>query len=199
MELNLALFRFATTLYLIGTVAYLLYLFIPKKWVYRSASLTLLTGFILGPLFALLVYSVYVTTQVPEAVNLYFEGPVLAFIAVAIVAAIAQLIVLLWRLTFLRSTQMDELYGSTYLLIHRFKFAFYSRMGLLIAGAMILPTLILHHLQRSVLSQSEFVVMASLSFVLALVGEFVGRYLFFVTVVPKNMPGSFFTKGRGAH
>ena len=47
MELNLALFRFATTLYLIGTVAYLLYLFIPKKWVYRSASLTLLTAFIL--------------------------------------------------------------------------------------------------------------------------------------------------------
>jgi hypothetical protein len=40
---------------------------------------------------------------------------------------------------------------------------------------------------------------AGASFLIALLGEFLGRYLFFVTVVPKNMPGSFFTHGGSAH
>jgi hypothetical protein len=34
---------------------------------------------------------------------------------------------------------------------------------------------------------------------LSLTGELMGRYLFFVTVVPKNMPGSFFTENGGKH
>ena len=45
--LSHSLFRFATTLYLIGTIAYVIYLFFPKKWAYRSASITILAGFIL--------------------------------------------------------------------------------------------------------------------------------------------------------
>ncbi|MDH3974232.1 MAG: cytochrome c biogenesis protein [Deltaproteobacteria bacterium] len=47
MDLGLTLFRFATTFYLTGTVAYAVYLFFPKKWAYRTASLSLLAGFIL--------------------------------------------------------------------------------------------------------------------------------------------------------
>ena len=47
MDLGLTLFRFSTTFYLIGTVAYGIYLFFPKKWAYRTASISLLAGFIL--------------------------------------------------------------------------------------------------------------------------------------------------------
>lgn len=45
--MSLTLFRLSTTLYLIGTIAYIIYLFAPKKWAYRSASVSLLIGFIL--------------------------------------------------------------------------------------------------------------------------------------------------------
>ncbi|MDT8317580.1 MAG: cytochrome c biogenesis protein CcsA [bacterium] len=41
------LFRLTTTLYLLGTISYVVYLFFPKKWAYRTASVSLLAGFIL--------------------------------------------------------------------------------------------------------------------------------------------------------
>ncbi len=47
MNLSLTLFRLTTTLYLVGTIAYAVYLFFPRKWAYRSASITVLVGFIL--------------------------------------------------------------------------------------------------------------------------------------------------------
>lgn len=47
MNLSLTLFRFSVALYLAGTIAYVVYLFAPKKWAYRSASISLLSGFIL--------------------------------------------------------------------------------------------------------------------------------------------------------
>lgn len=47
MNLGLMLFRLSTTLYLAGAAAYVVYLFLPKKWAYRTASLSLLAGFIL--------------------------------------------------------------------------------------------------------------------------------------------------------
>ena len=47
MNLSLTLFRLTTTLYLVGTIAYALYLFVPKKWAYRTASISLLVGFVL--------------------------------------------------------------------------------------------------------------------------------------------------------
>ena len=51
-------------------------------------------------------------------------------------------------------------------------------MSLLIGGGIVLP--LLHH--------------SIAAFVLALAGEMLSRYLFFVSVVPKNMASSFFGK-----
>jgi len=45
--MSLNLYRFALTLYLLGTVTYVVSLFIPRKWVYRAAAASLVAGFIL--------------------------------------------------------------------------------------------------------------------------------------------------------
>ena len=153
-----------------------------------------LTGFILGPLFALVVYSVYssisLTLQGP-----YFQGPAFAFLLISAISGLLQLVVLLARLFSIRQNESDELYGSTFLLIHRFKNYFISRLILLILGSFLLPFTLFHLLSFGNLLPVTFISFSTASFVFSLLGEFLGRYLFFVTVVPKNMPGSFFTAG----
>lgn len=154
-----------------------------------------LTGFILGPLFALVVYGFYGLLQGsrPET------GLVSALLAVSALAGFFQLMVLVSRLFSLRWTQSDELYGSSFLLIHRFQKAFLSRLFLLGAGSFLSPFILSKLLDQGHLSASGYFVWASLCFLLSLAGEFLGRYLFFVTVVPKNIPGSFFTFQGGTH
>jgi hypothetical protein len=57
----------------------------------------------------------------------------------------------------------------------RFRNAFLIRLGLLIGTGMIAP----------------LVMNSAVAFILALSGEWLGRWLFFVTVVPKNMAAGF--------
>lgn len=158
-----------------------------------------LTGFILGPLFALVVYSFYVRVQSPGIIPPFFKGPVLAFLAISIVSGFLQLIVLFWRLFSLSRNESNELSDSTFLLIHRFKKHFLTRLSLLFLGSFILPFVLFYFLSLGNLSHVGFIVFSLASFGLSLAGEFLGRYLFFVTVVPKNIPGSFFTANGGVH
>jgi formate dehydrogenase iron-sulfur subunit len=158
-----------------------------------------LTGFVLGPLFALVVYAAYVLWHVPESRVVAYQGPAIAFLILSAVAGSAQLGVLLSRLFSLRPTESDELYGSTFLLIHHFKFYFLGRIALLIFGSFILPFTFIYLLSLGQVTHTMFFVLALGSFVFSLAGELLGRFLFFVTVVPKNMPGSFFTTNGNGH
>ncbi len=127
------------------------------------------------------------------------SGPVNAFLAVSAVAGFLQLIVLLSRLFSLRWTASDELYASSFLLIHRFKKAFLSRITLLVLGSFVFPFVLYTLLQVGHLRAGGFLGWGIACFLFSLAGEFLGRYLFFVTVVPKNMPGAFFTTKAGGH
>ena len=158
-----------------------------------------LTGFILGPLFALVVYSFYVMNQSKQFVDFSFQGPASAFLAVSSVAGFAQLLVLLSRLFYLRDNQSDELYGSTFLLIHRFKNIFLVRLAFLVLGSFIFPFVLFHLLSVEHLSQGKFIGFALTSFLFSIAGEMLGRFLFFVTVVPKSIPGSFFAITGSGH
>jgi len=158
-----------------------------------------LTGFILGPLFALVVYSFYVRVQSPGVIPPFFKGPVLAFLAISIVSGFLQLIVLFWRLFSFNRNESNELSDSTFLLIHRLKKHFLTRLSLLFLGSFILPFILFHFLSLGNLSHVGLIVFSLASFGLSLAGELLGRYLFFVTVVPKNIPGSFFTMNGGNH
>ncbi|MDP3921157.1 MAG: DmsC/YnfH family molybdoenzyme membrane anchor subunit [Candidatus Omnitrophota bacterium] len=158
-----------------------------------------LTGFITGPLFSLVVYAFYVRTQTPDYVKMYFQAPAVTFLLISIAAGAAQLVVLLSRLFHLRESISDELYGASFLLIHRFKHLFLTRLALLVLGAFLFPFLLIYELGLGGVSHTGFIGLSVTSFMLAFLGEWIGRYLFFVTVVPKNMPGSFFTKNGGGH
>ena len=158
-----------------------------------------LTGFILGPLFSLVVYSFYVLTNHPGAAFQEIRGPVLAWLAISSTAALTQLLVLFARLFYLDEEKNPELYDSALLLTRRFKVHFLARIGLLLLGSFILPLFyLIYFLTSPQFTGTQLVVFSTVSFVISILGEFLGRYLFFVTVVPKNMPGSFFTRN-GSH
>ena len=65
------------------------------------------------------------------------------------------------------------------LLSGRLRSFFLARLAILIAGGMILPLVF------------SFTGSAVLALLLALGGEWLGRWLFFISVVPKNMAAAF--------
>jgi formate dehydrogenase iron-sulfur subunit len=127
-----------------------------------------LTGALLGPLFA--------------ADLGLGDNRVLRSIAVA--AASAQL--LNQALKFLRLIASDsfELQASARLLSTTLVQPFLLRGALLLAGGIALP-----------LSGSPLALLLALP--TALAGEILGRYLFYVSVVPKNMASPYLADGRG--
>lgn len=156
-----------------------------------------LTGFMLGPLFALCVYGFYLLSHPIE--NRLTSGMTSSLLAVSALAGFVQLCVLLSRLFSLNWTSSDELYGSSFLLIHRFQKFFIGRLALLVLGSFLFPFVLFLFLPSPALTGSIFLILSCLCFLASLAGEFLGRYLFFVTVVPKNIPGSFFAQQGESH
>ena len=146
------------------------------------------------------VYSLYILKSSQRLVPWENFGPILSWLAISSSAAFLQLLVLFARLFYLERERDPELYDSAILLTRRFRRHFLARLGLLILGSFILPlSYVFYFLSNRGASGIEIFSLAALSFVLSLSGEILGRYLFFVTVVPKNMPGSFFTESGGSH
>ncbi len=159
-----------------------------------------LTGFILGPLFSFTVYSFYEMTKASGNVAPAVLGPVLSWLAISSSAGFVQLLVLFARLFYLSEEKNPELYDSAILLTRRFKNHFLIRIGLLILGSFILPlSYLFYFVAHSTTTSGQMMFFAMTSFMISLFGEILGRYLFFVTVVAKNMPGSFFTQSGGRH
>jgi DMSO reductase iron-sulfur subunit len=93
-------------------------------------------------------------------------------------ASAAQLLICLLRLITMAASDEFELRASVRLMAHDLRHALVARLVLLIVGGIVLP--LTGH--------------PAIGFVLALAGEFLSRYLFFVSVVPKNMAASFFRR-----
>ena len=106
--------------------------------------------------------------------------------AAAVAAAAAQLLNQAIRFFWLTSSDSYELRASSRLLSTTLAFKFVLRSALLIVGGIVLP----------LLWPTPFVTFISLA--LALGGEILGRYLFFVSVVPKNMAASYLSGGKAA-
>ena len=98
--------------------------------------------------------------------------------ALAAGAVAAQLVVWLANLVRLRRDQRREWNGTVALHRHPFGRLTAARWALVAGGAVV------------------GFASAPLGFVLVALGELTGRYLFYVTVVPLNIPGSFFGAGR---
>lgn len=175
---------------------------VPARPAWNTARTPLrffLTGFILGPLFSLVVYSLYLALGLSGKMSPESLGPIFLWIGVSSGSALIQLVVLLVRLGDLAQPQMTESFSSVLLLTRRFQAHFISRTALLVVGSFVLPVLLFGYLMRPGVSAMPLVIFSSVSFALSFLGEILGRYLFFVTVVAKNMPGSFFTGNGSSH
>jgi len=158
-----------------------------------------MTGFILGPLFSVFVYTLMTAILGPTSVSSEAVGFLVAGLSISAGAALVQLVVLLARLFHLMDREHPELSASTILLLKRFRPHFLSRIALLALGGFLLPFYLFHLLTQPEAIGLHVALIAASSFILSVLGEFLGRYIFFVTVVAKNMPGNFFTQNGGSH
>lgn len=101
---------------------------------------------------------------------------------VAAASAIGQLLNQVWKFVALTRSDEFEKQASARLLSREFARHFLLRLLLLVAGGVALPLL----------------GWMTAGFTLALAGELLGRYLFFVSVVPKNMALTFFEHAEAA-
>jgi DMSO reductase iron-sulfur subunit len=137
------------------------------------------SGYTLAEFFstALLLGPAFVHVMNPQA-------PRLVLLASAAGAA-AQLITQAGKFLWLSRSEAFELRSSSLLLAGRLRSLFLLRLGILIVAGIVAP-----------LAFSSVAVL-DCAFAAALFGELLGRYLFFVSVVPKNIAAAFAT-GRAA-
>lgn len=129
-----------------------------------------LTGALLGPLLA-------ATMQLgsPRWLTMLIVG-----------IASLQLLNLTLKFLWLASSDTFELKATARLLSTQLRFLFMLRSTLLVLGGIVLP----------LFSSSAFT--AAVAFGVVVCSELAGRYLFFVSVVPKNMAASYLTAGKAA-
>jgi len=161
----------------------------------RTPVTFLTTAMLLGPLFALAAYTFSLWNISAGDWELLLEAarPAIQFIFLFVGgAALFQILNQVQKLFYLFGEENPELHAAAKLLTTSFRVHFLARLGLLILGSILLPLAGYEMVESASAGWAEFLAAVSLSFLITLAGETLGRYLFFVTVVPKNMPGSFF-------
>jgi len=133
------------------------------------------TALLLGPLFVQMLLAQILGGAIPFWVRL-------AAVAGASVQLIAQLLKFLW----LSRSEVFELRASSLLLSGRLRNLLLTRLVVLIAAGVLLP----------LVATPGWMITAA--FAIALSGEWLGRYLFFVSVVPKNIAAAFTSGERTA-
>ena len=128
------------------------------------------TGLLLGPLFI-------------RALGVY-DGPSLAFAAAA--GGTAQLVTQAVKFLWMTRSEQFELRASSLLLSGHLRRAFLARVAVLVAIGIVGPLLVPAGPASAAL------------LIAALIGEWGGRWLFFVSVVPKNMAAAFPTHAGAA-
>jgi DMSO reductase anchor subunit len=106
-----------------------------------------------------------------------------AVLLASVAGAAAQLVTQAGKFLWLSQSETFELRSSSLLLAGRLRFLFGTRLAILILAGILLP--ITGHL-------------TIVAFAGALAGELLGRYLFFVSVVPKNIAAAFTSGARRA-
>ncbi len=148
-----------------------------------------LTGLVLGPLLNLALLAAWHmghAQDVMPAAGLW--------LGLVIGATALQLGLLLMSLFALLSQEQPELSGTAILLTRRFKNHFVFRLAATALGGMAIPGVLFFLMRGAQTGSVAVLTLALIGLALCLAGELIGRYLFFVTVVPKNMAGSFFKK-----
>ena len=109
-----------------------------------------------------------------------------AIVFASIAGAATQLVVQTAKFLWLSRSEAFELRSSALLLAGRLRALFALRLAILIAAGILIP----------VIAVGPWAIRSA--FLTALAGEFLGRYLFFVSVVPKNIAAAFSSSTRRA-
>jgi len=107
-------------------------------------------------------------------------------VAIAVSGGAAQLMTQTLKFLWLTRSEIFELRASALLLSGRFRQQFLIRLGILVVAGIVLPLAL----------EGAWARVGTL--LLALAGEWLGRWLFFVSVVPKNIAAAFTTVRRAA-
>ncbi len=147
------------------------------------------TAFLLGPLATLFLFA---WQSRWTAIPLLENGGALiskSLVAVILIAGFFQLGSILAKLFYILSREEHELRGTAKLLTQHFRIPFLSRIGSLLIALLGIPLTLVGLLQPS---RNGVSVWITVLLGLALGSELLGRYLFFVSAVPKNRPEGYF-------
>jgi DMSO reductase anchor subunit len=133
------------------------------------------TALLLGPLFVQILLAQILGGAIPSWVRL-----------AAVTGASMQLITQLLKFLWLSRSEVFELRASSLLLSGQLQNLFLTRLAILVVAGVLLP----------LVATSGWMIVAA--FALALAGEWLGRYLFFVSVVPKSIAAAFTSGERAA-
>lgn len=149
------------------------------------------TALILGPLAILLIFSWQSRqTAIPLLEN--GGGLISKFLVLTILTAgLCQLGSILTKLFYILSQEEHELRGTARLLTQWFRYPFLTRLGLLFVSLLGVPLALLGLLASDSGGGTVPFWIGAILF-MAMASELLGRYLFFVTVVPKNRPEGYF-------
>lgn len=148
------------------------------------------TALLLGPLAILLLFA---WQSRAASIPLLGNGGGLigkSLVGIVLAAGLCQLGSILVKLFYIMSREEHELRGTAKLLTQWFRYPFLSRIGTLLIALLGIPLTLLGLLESNGGGSVPFWIGGLLS--LALASELLGRYLFFVTVVPKNRPEGYF-------
>jgi formate dehydrogenase iron-sulfur subunit len=150
------------------------------------------TALFLGPLSILFLFTLQ-TNHFPRA-HLLENGAGLVFqtlIVMTVIAAFFQLAAILVKFFHILNQDSPELRATAKLLSRRFRLLFLSRLTLLLFAMVSIPLALLGFiLSDSKNSGLPFGLAILLG--LSLIGELIGRHLFYVTVVPQKRPEGYF-------
>jgi len=161
---------------------------------WRTPVAFLSTAFLLGPLLALsaFVWSLHGQMISWEEVLPTLKVVGLFLTSILLLAGFVQLAAIVVKLFNALSKDEPELKASAQMLTQRFRGIFLSRLGVLLVTLLLIPLVLLNLVLYQSLDVSKLAFWLTCLLVLTTGSELVGRYLFFVTVVPKKRPEGYF-------
>lgn len=161
---------------------------------WRTPTAFFSTAFILGPLLALALFSWHIKGAslpwLPVKSTLSLMGTFLT--SILVIAGFVQLAGIFVKLLNTMSQNSPELRASARLLTERFRALFLSRLGVLLASLLLVPLMLFSLVAKPEGSLLPLAWQLTTILLLTFLSEIVGRYLFFVTVVPSKRPEGYF-------
>ncbi len=150
----------------------------------------IITTFILGPTFASFIM---IFGNLGKGISHINHSYLFILYEIVIFSALLKLFILISTYYHMKQSRSLELNGTATLLSTHFKWQYGGRLITLALGGVLLPVLSIIQISN----QGNIAVLMGLSiaqFIIMTFSEILGRYLFFVTVIPKNMAGNYFSK-----